>query len=421
MGYCGVRGVVDGALHTFNYGLSLTPTEECIETEAVVHYRPGSRILSLGNIGCMMNCIFCQNWETSQIEYLDPGQIRTCTPEQIIEVCRANDIDVISWTYNDPVVWQEFVVATSRLAQQNGLLTVYKSAFYIEEEPVRELIDCIDVFSLSLKSVSDDFYRNATGARLEPVLSRIRQVAQSNRHLEISYLVIPGLNDRQEDISAMLDWVLANVGDLVPLHLVAFHPAYRYTTVERTGLELLLTAREMAQKRGIRHVYLGNTHAKEVSDTICAGCGAVLVQRFGLIATPRQIDAAGCCTICGERSPISKPLDGVRRPLEAAGTISGRHRLEFRWHNEANGIHVIRSGGAVGTDRLKVQSLDSGEGYERTLADGLDRFIVARSDEHDSGVVISWDSDNQYRLAPLLDRAHFPVESSIDGNGTGHE
>ena len=186
MGYCGVRGAVNGALHTFNYGLSLTPTEEFIETEAVVHFSPGARILSLGNIGCMMSCVFCQNWETSQIKHLDEAHIRRYSPQDLVDICLENEISIISWTYNDPVVWHEFVLETSALARKNGLLVLYKSALFIEEAPVNELIDCVDIFSLSLKSLSDSFYRKSTGARLAPVLSRIEQVARSERHLEIS-------------------------------------------------------------------------------------------------------------------------------------------------------------------------------------------------------------------------------------------
>jgi pyruvate formate lyase activating enzyme len=414
MGFCGVRGAVSGVLHTYNFGLSLTPTEECIETEAVVHYAPGARILSLGNIGCMMSCVFCQNWETSQIEHLDPAQIRRYTPQGLVDICLKNGIKFISWTYNDPVVWHEFVLETSRLAQQNGLKTIYKSAFYIEQAPVDELIDCIDIFSLSLKSVRDTFYRQSTGATLEPVLQRIKQVAQSQRHLEISYLVIPGLNDDVEDIRAMIEWVLLNVWDQVPLHLVAFHPAYHYTAVERTRLETLEAARDMARSMGMKHVYLGNTQQTGANDTNCTRCGTTLVQRYGLIAKPRQLDPTGCCTSCGSMSPISEPLLGVQQLNIPGCGADLQHSLEFQWHSEAQSVHVIRTAGNGANDRILLRPLGEYPVTERTLSDSLDRFIVARQGEDDRGIVISWDSDNQYRIAPLLDRAHFPVSRAIN-------
>jgi pyruvate formate lyase activating enzyme len=412
-GYCGVRGARGGELHTYNFGLSLTPTEECIETEAVVHFSPGSRILSLGNIGCMMSCVFCQNWQTSQIEHLDAAQIRHCTPRELVDICLKNGIKIISWTYNDPVVWHEFVLETSALAREHGLKTLYKSAFSIEEAPVEELIDCIDIFSLSLKSVSEAFYRNATKAELKPVLSRIAQVARSNRHLEISYLMIPGLNDGQDDIRNMITWVLNQVGDEVPLHLVAFHPAYQYTTVGRTKLSALIEARAVARAMGVRHVYLGNTLQTGSNDTVCARCGAILVQRYGLHAQPRQIDAGGCCTRCGTLSPITAALDGVQLLLPGDGADLKR-RLEFLWHSEAQSVHVVRTAGSTAQDRIRLRPLGPHPATERTLSGGLDRFIVARQSDDDRGIVISWDSDNRYQIAPLLDRAHFPVAPFSD-------
>ena len=124
MGFCKVRGNVMGEFHTFNFGKSVTATQECIETEAVNHYMPGARILSLGNIGCMMACSYCQNWQTSQVKYLDNKNVFEYTPEQVIQMAKANHIDAISWTYNDPVVWHEFVLETSRLAKQEGSTTL---------------------------------------------------------------------------------------------------------------------------------------------------------------------------------------------------------------------------------------------------------------------------------------------------------
>jgi pyruvate formate lyase activating enzyme len=230
MGFCGVRGTIDGEFRSFNFGQSLAATEEIIETEAINHFAPGARILSMGNVGCMMACSFCQNWKTSQIQHLDYQSVRHYTPEQLIELCLENDIPIISWTYNDPVVWHEFVVETSGLAHKNGIKTLYKSAFYIEEEPVKELIECIDIFSLSLKSLDEKFYQKETKATLKPVLERIKQVAISDRHLEISQLVIPELNDGDKDINQTIDWLIDNVGNHVPLHFVAFHPAYNTLT-----------------------------------------------------------------------------------------------------------------------------------------------------------------------------------------------
>jgi pyruvate formate lyase activating enzyme len=124
LGFCLVRGNRGNELHTFNYGRSVQATAECIETEAINHWSPGARILSMGNIGCMMSCTYCQNWQTSQVKHLDHRNVKIYTPQEVVELARANDIGIISWTYNDPVVWQEFVVDTSRLAKEHGIETI---------------------------------------------------------------------------------------------------------------------------------------------------------------------------------------------------------------------------------------------------------------------------------------------------------
>ncbi len=410
-GYCGVRGAVDGALHSFNYGKSLAATEEVIETEAINHYSPGARILSMGNIGCMMSCSFCQNWETSQIKHLDQQLVRDYSPQQVVDICLENRIEIISWTYNDPVVWHEFVVDTSRLAQENGLKTLYKSAFYIEEEPVNELIDCIDIFSLSLKSMNPVFYQKITKARLAPVLERIKQVHQSRRHLEISQLVIPELNDADEDIKATAEWVVKNIGSEVPLHFVAFHPAYKYTHVERTSIDTLLRARKVAKQMGIRYVYLGNTYRMDLNDTLCQSCGATLVRRYGLAAETVGLNEASRCTGCGEMSPITNPWGGRQGSTILGGHKDLQRSIRFLWNAEVQSAHVMRTDGNAGDDKLRIRRIGSHSVTEREMQHGLDRFIVSRQGSEDKGIVISWDSDKQYQFFPVLDRAHFPVSS----------
>jgi len=161
-GFCGVRQNVNGRLVTLNYGRATHVTQESIETEAVFHYAPGAPILSLGNVGCMMNCDYCHNWKTSQARLIDSGDVHQYTPERVVEIALERGIPVISWTYNDPVVWHEFVMDTSRLARRHGIRTLFKSAFFISPEGAKELCDVIDIFSVSIKSMDDKWYRKIT-------------------------------------------------------------------------------------------------------------------------------------------------------------------------------------------------------------------------------------------------------------------
>lgn len=416
MGHCGVRGNVDGELFSFNYGKSVEATMEFIETEAVYHYRPGARILSLGNIGCMMSCDFCQNWRTSQARHLDPREVRHYTPEEVVEACKITGISVISWTYNDPVVWQEFVVETSRLAQANGIVTLYKSAFYIEPAAVDELIGCIDIFSISLKSMEDRFYRKFTGgARLQPVLDMIERVHASDRHLEISQLLITGRNDCAEEIAKTNHWVLEHLGDRVPLHYVAFHPAYLYVDTVRTRPETLLMAREMATEAGIRHCYIGNMFRAGVADTHCGGCGRLLVSRYGLQARVVGIDHAGCCVDCGTTSDICDPLGGVAGQEVTLDRDPSAQKWEFRWNAEAQSVHIEVCRQTDGACPIVVERLgvDSTQHRIYVLGGILRRVIVSKQADTEIGIVVFAPGYAEVQFFPVLDRAHFPTSTDL--------
>jgi len=185
----------------------------------------------------MLNCDFCQNWQTSQVRYLDKDNVRFYSPQNIVDLCVANNIDIISWTYNDPVVWHEFVLDTAHLASIYGIKNLYKSSLFIEIKPLKELIGVIDIFSISLKSMSSDFYRKYTKGRLTPVLEAIKEISKhKEKHIEISQLVVPGLNDDGTDAKKTAKWVIDNIGPNIPVHFVGFHPAYKYTKEKKTPL-----------------------------------------------------------------------------------------------------------------------------------------------------------------------------------------
>lgn len=410
-GFNGVRGTVNGKLYTFNYGKSVAATEEVIETEAVNHYAPGARILSLGNVGCMMSCDFCQNWETSQVKHLNPSVVKYYTSEDIVNSCLDSGIGIISWTYNDPVVWHEFVVDTSILAQKNGIKTLYKSAFYIEEEPVKELIECIDIFSISLKSMCEEFYRKYTKAELKPVLERIKQVHDSDRHLEISQLVITKRNDNMEEIGKTIDWVYKNLGVDVPLHFVAFHPAYKYTEVERTSPEILYEARRHAHKKGIKNCYLGNLYDENSANTFCNKCNHKIVERFGLKSKIIGINGNNCCENCETPTSIKYPFDGIKK-LEKPDNFEAARNTCFQWDVEANSLHVELADSSRQI-YLKASSDSRGDAYYM-LGKGIVRVIISRDSDAEKQVSLSWNVDFDLKIYPVLDRAHFPVIEDLN-------
>ncbi len=408
MGFCQVRGNVENEMHTFNYGKSVQATIECIETEAVNHFMPGAKILSMGNVGCMMSCSYCQNWQTSQVKHLDANNVKSYTPEQVVELALSNGVKVISWTYNDPVVWQEFVVETSRLAQKNGLVTLYKSALYIEEKPLAELIEVMDIFSISLKCMDAEVYKKITKGELAPVLRGIKQISDSGKHLELSQLIVTELNDDGVDARKTAIWMRENLSPDVPLHLVAYHPAFRYNK-PRTTLETLFKLRDIVIEEGIQHCYLGNVYADNVSNTFCKKCNEKLVERFGLTVNVLGLDKDSNCTNCGTHSPIRKPLGGQRKLDKDYSGFNSKQNFEYNWNTEGNSLHVVMDEPNSDNIILKINRLPENKTEYIEMNSGLERIILSRSGVEDQQIVISADTTSKIHYLPVLDRAHFPV------------
>lgn len=405
-GFCGVRRNIDGTLYTDNYGKAVAAAEETIESEAIYHYRPGTRTLSMGNIGCMMACRFCQNWTTSQVRHLDKRVIQALTPDEVVRLAVDNGIEVISWTYNDPVVWQEFVVETSRIARDSGLRTLYKSALYIEAEPLAELLEVIDIWSISLKSLDPAFYKRVTGAKIEPILERIREIRASGRHLEISQLLVTGLNDNLAAIGETIDWHLDNLGEEVPLHFVRFHPAFRYLDVERTPRTILLQAAELARRRGVRHVYIGNLHERGVADTYCHACGATLITRFGLATEIVGISVSGHCQGCGAEAPITEPWRTQPRDAAVIQKNGSLASIDYRWSEEVNSIHVETLDIDMPPVDVFVDRDGDGHLESHRVGGRLSRALVSRRSDSEKQVTIYWPEHAHLRVVPVLDRAH---------------
>ncbi len=412
-GFCGVRYNNQGKLVTVNYGASVEMTQEVIETEAVYHFAPGAPILSLGNVGCMMNCTYCHNWRTSQIKNVNRHDVHLYSPEEVVERALQKGIKVLSWTYNDPVVWHEFVYDTAKLAKKHGLVNLYKSAFYIEREAIEELHDVIDIFSLSLKSMNPEFYNSITKGKLQPVLDGIEQVFKYQRHhLEISNLVVTGMNDNLEDVRRVSEWILTKLDASVPLHFVRFHPDYKYTHVERTSIPFLKKARDFAKSLGIQNCYLGNVfEAGDWLNTNCSECNNLLIERFGMKTVIAGVTPDGLCENCDHPAGISG-LEYLQ-PVTKAPPINGRrlpNKLQHLWCGEINAGHVTAINNSdseqdllyrhLGTDIIQTLKLKPKEQY---------RFLLSRPTYESKGFELKGNDCIEVYFLETLDRAHFPV------------
>jgi pyruvate formate lyase activating enzyme len=415
-GFCGVRANRGGRLVSLNYGKSVHATEETIETEAVNHYSPGERILSMGNIGCMMNCSYCHNWKTSQARFVADKDVYYYTPEGVVELALNHGIRCLSWTYNDPVVWHEFVRDTAKLAQQEGLINLYKSAFYITPEAVDELLPYIDIFSISVKSMDPDYYRQLTKGQLEPVLKATKQVFEAGKHVEVSTLMITDISDNDETARRVADWVLTDLDSTVPVHYVRFHPDYRMRDTIRTPIPRLISAREAGLKMGLEHVYLGNVYDTPFANSFCRGCNAELVTRYGLNAQLVGIDDRGFCLKCGRDAhfklmPPSEPV-----PTEDEIALDDLEVKSVDWHGDIRSAHVQLHNTHDGAVKIyhrrrhtngepepwKVVALSSGESY---------RFILAKSKDTEMGPEVAMPRSVKSNLHEVFDRAHFPTVS----------
>jgi len=420
VGFCRVRANRDGKLMTLNYGKSVAMTEETIETEAVYHFAPGSRILSMGNIGCMMNCDYCHNWQTSQAKFVEDRSVHYYTPEQVVESALERGIGVISWTYNDPVVWHEFVLDTAALARQHGIVNLFKSAFYISLEGAKELCDVIDIFSISLKSMDPKFYRRVTKGKLEPVLDATAYVFDRGKHVEVSSLLVTDANDSPDDARKLARWVIDRLSPQVPVHFVRFHPDYKYTQVDRTPIERLVRAREVAMEEGIQFCYLGNVYDNPATSSYCPHCGNLCVRRYGVVADPVGLTPDARCSNCATQLPFrlfsapdSKGLDIVEVPAEAYRTV------EHSWRGDVKAVHVEVKSAAAATHEVVIAilggELDGREVKRVPVLPGKEyRFIACKSAADDRGISLRLPPNIDVDLYEVYDRAHFPVSTTLE-------
>lgn len=251
-GACGVRINKDGVLYSEVYGKTTGIALDPIEKKPLYHYHPGEKILSLGTKGCNFRCDFCQNWHISQ-ELDAPAQ--NITSEGIIARAREFGSFGIAYTYNEPFIWYEFVLDTTRLARASGLENVLVTNGYVNMEPLEEMLPHIGAMNIDLKSFNEDFYIKICGGRLKPVLDVIKRSAKSC-HIELTNLIIPTLNDKEEDIRKMVDWICDNLGPEIPLHFSRYFPCYKMN-LPPTPITTLKMAERIAKER-LKYVYLGN-------------------------------------------------------------------------------------------------------------------------------------------------------------------
>ena len=256
-GICQSRRNVNGMLVSEGYGKPCSLAIDPIEKKPLYHFHPGTKCLSIAYTGCNFRCLNCQNHEISQVSSSDVGHY-DLTPQQVVDLCLEHHCPGIAYTYTEPLTYLEYVVDTARLAQKSGLWNVLVTAGYVCQEPLKDLLPYLDAANIDLKSFSDDIYQRISGGHLQPVLDTILAMRDSGVWIELTNLIIPGINDDMAMIRQMCRWIADNGLADNPLHFSRFFPRYKMQNIPPTPLHTLKQAKEIALEEGIKYVYLGN-------------------------------------------------------------------------------------------------------------------------------------------------------------------
>lgn len=294
-GFCRVRQNREGTLLATNYGQVTAFGLDPIEKKPLYHFYPVSTILSAGTVGCNLRCGFCQNWS---IAHGDP-QTTELTPAQLVQLAqqqieRGNDNIGIAYTYSEPLMWYEFVLDTARLARAAGLKNVLVTNGYINETPLRELLPYIDAMNIDVKGFTDEYYHESCKGRLEPVVRTV-EIARRECHVELTNLLVTGLNDSLREIRQLVDWV-ASLDAAIPLHFSRYFPNFEVNRPP-TPLKTLQQVMEIARKK-LDYVYVGNAPELDGQDTYCPQCGEKLINRAGYNTRLTGLDDDKC-RVCG--------------------------------------------------------------------------------------------------------------------------
>lgn len=302
-GFCGVRENQGGILISLVYARPCAIHIDPIEKKPLFHVLPGAQAFSLATVGCNLKCKFCQNWQISQASP-DDVVVDEVSPAEVVRRARDSGVPVIAYTYTEPTIFYEYMLDTARLAKQAGLKNVMHSSGFINEEPLRQLIPYLDAANIDLKGFSNRFYGEMTLGNLDDVLRTLKILKEKGVWVEVTNLILPGLNDDSGEIRKMCLWIRDNLGDRTPVHFSRFWPMYKLMNLSPTPVETLQMARTIARGVGLKYVYIGNVSESEAQNTICPKCGEIVISRSGYVVTAMHV-IDGRCEFCGEK------IDGV--------------------------------------------------------------------------------------------------------------
>lgn len=295
-GHCRVRENRDGTYYTLVHSRVCAAHVDPIEKKPFFHFYPGAMAFSLATAGCNVSCKFCQNWEISQAKPEDLPA-RYMPPTDIALLSKHNECPVVAFTYSEPTVWNEFVTDAADAARQQGLKTVVISNGFIQQDPLKRLCKHVDAIKIDLKAFSANYYREIVRGELQPVLDTLTTTRKEAKWMEIVHLVVPTLNDRDDDFRNLARWVKTNLGGDVPLHFTRFHPMYLLKNLPPTPVDTLERAKKIADAEGLQFAYVGNVPGHAGENTYCPKCRRLLIERAGFTIAQNHI-RKGKCEYC---------------------------------------------------------------------------------------------------------------------------
>ncbi len=294
-GICGVRENKDGVLYSLVYGKLVAQSIDPIEKKPFFHFYPGSTSYSIATVGCNFRCKNCQNFDISQMPKDKKGRIvgEDISTQEIVAAAKHHDCRSISCTYTEPTIYFEYAYDIAKLAHEAGIYNVFVSNGYTTEEAIRTLAPYLDAINVDLKVLSEELYHKNCGGHLQPVLDAIKLYKSLGVWVEVTTLVIPTLNDSEEDFRGLAEFI-KSVGVDIPWHISQFYPTYKLTDLPPTPVTTLHEARDIGRDVGLRYVYEGNVPGKGGENTCCYNCGTLLIRRYGFQILENNMSDSKC-------------------------------------------------------------------------------------------------------------------------------
>ncbi len=300
-GLCGVRENRDAKLYSLVYGQLVAANTDPVEKKPLFHFLPGSSSYSISTVGCNFRCLHCQNHAISQYSTQNTGGIhgQEYTPASVVEEAVQAGCSSISYTYVEPTVFYEFAYSCATMAHDRYLKNIFVSNGYMAPDVSKHLSSVLDGINIDIKAFTDDFYKKVCKARLQPVLDNVQLMHKLGVWVEVTTLLIPGLNDSPQELRDIARFI-KNIAPDIPWHVTAFHPTYKMRDRETTPAERLRKARNIGLEEGLSFVYVGNTLDEDGENTYCPSCGLELISRSGFAISRNRIVNGHCC-FCGKK------------------------------------------------------------------------------------------------------------------------